>query len=47
MFRHVSRRLGVEVRPLVLNDGALAIDVDHEPSLRMAEEILARREGGG
>lgn len=36
----ISRRFGVKIRPLVLDDGRLAIDVDDERSLRMTEEIL-------
>jgi GTP:adenosylcobinamide-phosphate guanylyltransferase len=42
MFRHFSRRFGVEVRALVAKDGRLAIDVDNERTHRVAEEILAR-----
>lgn len=42
MFRHFSRRFGVEIRPLVAKDGRLAIDVDNERTHRVAEEILLR-----
>lgn len=42
MFRHISRRFGVRVRPMVVTDGRLAIDVDNERTHRVAEEILAR-----
>jgi GTP:adenosylcobinamide-phosphate guanylyltransferase len=42
MFRFVSRRFRVDLRPLVLEDGRLAIDVDNERTHRVAEEILAR-----
>jgi GTP:adenosylcobinamide-phosphate guanylyltransferase len=42
MFRHFSRRFGVAIRPLVVADGRLAIDVDNERTHRVAEEILAR-----
>jgi GTP:adenosylcobinamide-phosphate guanylyltransferase len=42
MFRHLSRRLGINMVPLVPRDGKLAIDVDNERTLRVAEEILAR-----
>jgi hypothetical protein len=42
MFRHFSRRFGVQIRPLVAKDGRLAIDVDNERTHRVAEEILAR-----
>lgn len=43
MFRHISRRFGVRVRPMVVTDGRLAIDVDNERTHRVAEEILARQ----
>lgn len=42
MFRHFSRRFGVRLRPLVMADGRLAIDVDNARTHRVAEEILAR-----
>jgi GTP:adenosylcobinamide-phosphate guanylyltransferase len=42
MFRHFSRRFGVNIRPLVAKDGRLAIDVDNERTHRVAEEILER-----
>jgi GTP:adenosylcobinamide-phosphate guanylyltransferase len=43
MFGHISRRFGVEVRPLVYEgEGRLAIDVDNERTHRVAEEVLAR-----
>lgn len=42
MFRHISRRFGVRIRPMVVTDGRLAIDVDNERTHRVAEEILAR-----
>jgi GTP:adenosylcobinamide-phosphate guanylyltransferase len=42
LFRHLSRRFGVTMRPLVVKDGRLAIDVDNERTHRVAEEILAR-----
>ena len=42
MFRHFSRRFGVPMRPMVVRDGRLAIDVDNERTHRVAEEILAR-----
>lgn len=38
-----SQRLGVFIRPLVLSDGRLAIDVDNEHSLRMAEDLIAQQ----
>ena len=46
MFRHFSRRFGLNIVPLVTRDGRLAIDVDNERTLKVAEEILAR-EGAG
>ena len=42
IFRHVSRRFKVRIKPLVMKDGRLAIDVDNERTHRVAEEILAR-----
>lgn len=41
-FKAASRRLGVRVRPLVLRDGRLAIDVDDRRSKEMVEELLQR-----
>jgi hypothetical protein len=46
MFRHLSRRFGVRIRPLVTPDGRLAIDVDNERTFRVAEELLARSASG-
>ena len=42
MFRHIGRRLGINIVPLVAGDGRLAIDVDNERTHRVAEELLAR-----
>jgi len=42
MFRHLSRRFRVRLKPFVAPDGRLAIDVDNERTHRVAEEILAR-----
>ncbi len=42
MFRHFSRRFGIRLKPLVVRDGRLAIDVDNERTHRVAEEILSR-----
>ena len=42
MFRHFSRRFRIRLKPLVMADGRLAIDVDNERTHRVAEEILAR-----
>jgi GTP:adenosylcobinamide-phosphate guanylyltransferase len=46
LFRHLSRRFGVPMRPMVARDGRLAIDVDNERTHRVAEEILARDMAG-
>ncbi len=42
MLRHIGRRLGINIVPLVAADGRLAIDVDNERTHRVAEELLAR-----
>jgi GTP:adenosylcobinamide-phosphate guanylyltransferase len=42
-FRRFSRRFGMAIRPIILEDGAAAIDVDNERTLRVAEAILAAR----
>lgn len=42
MFERISARLGVDVRPVIFEDGRLAIDVDDESSLRAVEDILQR-----
>jgi GTP:adenosylcobinamide-phosphate guanylyltransferase len=42
MFAHFSRRFALRLKPLVMADGRLAIDVDNERTHRVAEEILAR-----
>lgn len=46
IFGFISRRFKVDIRPLVLSDGRLAIDVDNERTHRVAEEILARGAAG-
>jgi hypothetical protein len=43
IFRRISRRLQVEVAPLLIGDGATAIDVDNDRSLRVTEALMARR----
>lgn len=43
--RRLSRRFGLDIRPIVLSDGAAAIDVDAERSLRVAEQVMAMRRG--
>lgn len=41
-FRNVSRRFKVRVKPMVVADGKLAIDVDNERTHAVAEDILKR-----
>ncbi|WP_260582627.1 NTP transferase domain-containing protein [Sphingopyxis sp. PET50] len=43
IFRRISRHLKVEVAALLVRDGATAVDVDNERSLRATEAIMARR----
>ena len=45
-FRAISRRFGVKVEPLVLADGAYAIDVDNERTYGVAEILLKKRKDG-
>jgi hypothetical protein len=42
MFGHLSRRFGVAMRPVLVRDGRLAIDVDNERTHRVAEELIAK-----
>jgi GTP:adenosylcobinamide-phosphate guanylyltransferase len=42
-FRGFSRRFGLTIRPVLVSDGALAIDVDNECTLHVAETILGER----
>lgn len=42
-FRRLSKRFKATLRPVVLDDGASAIDVDNERTLMVAETILAAR----
>lgn len=42
IFQFISKRFKVDIRPLVLPEGRLAIDVDNERTHRVAEEVLAR-----
>ena len=42
-LQRFSRRLGLAVRPVVFDDGALAIDVDNARTYAVAAELLARR----
>lgn len=43
IFARISRHLKVEVAPLLVSNGATAIDVDNERSLRVTEALMARR----
>ncbi|MEA1015773.1 NTP transferase domain-containing protein [Sphingosinicella sp. LY1275] len=47
LCRRISRRFGVRIRPMLVDDGRLAIDVDNERTHRVAEEILARNQAPG
>jgi GTP:adenosylcobinamide-phosphate guanylyltransferase len=42
-FARFSRRFRLTMRAVILSDGAVAIDVDNERTLAVAEEILASR----
>ena len=42
-FRRFSRRFRLTIRPVVLSDGAVAIDVDNPRTLGVAETILTAR----
>lgn len=42
VFRRISRHLKVEIAPLLISDGATAIDVDNIRSLRVTEALMAR-----
>lgn len=43
IFARISRYLNVEIAPLLVSNGATAIDVDNERSLRVTEALMARR----
>ncbi len=43
-FARLSRRFGLELRPVIVADGALAIDVDNARSYAIAAELLAARD---
>lgn len=43
IFRRISRHLKVDVAPLLVREGATAVDVDNERSLRATEAIMTRR----
>jgi GTP:adenosylcobinamide-phosphate guanylyltransferase len=42
-FRRFSRRFDLTIRPVILSDGAVAIDVDNARTLGVAETLLAAR----
>jgi len=44
-FRRFSRRFRLTIRPVILSDGAVAIDVDNARTLGVTEAILAARAG--
>jgi CTP:molybdopterin cytidylyltransferase MocA len=46
-MRRLSRRLGFTVTPVILPDGAQAVDVDNRPSYIAAEAILLKRRATG
>ena len=43
IFARISRHMKVEIAPLLISNGATAIDVDNERSLRVTEALMARR----
>lgn len=43
IFRRISGRLKTGIAPLLVSDGATAIDVDNERSLRVTEAVMANR----
>lgn len=42
IFQRISRHLKVEIAPLLVSNGATAIDVDNERSLRVTEALMKR-----
>ena len=42
IFQRVSRHLKVDIAPLLVSNGATAIDVDNERSLRVTETLMKR-----
>lgn len=42
IFHRISRHLKVEIAPLLVSNGATAIDVDNERSLRVTEALMKR-----
>ena len=45
IFARISRHMNLEIAPLLISNGATAIDVDNERSLGVTEALLARRSG--
>lgn len=43
-FARFSRRLGLRMKPVIFDDGSLAIDVDNDRTYGVAEELLLRRQ---
>jgi GTP:adenosylcobinamide-phosphate guanylyltransferase len=39
----ISKRMGLRIQPVIMEDGELAIDVDNERTHRVVAELLARR----
>ncbi|MGV3731755.1 MAG: NTP transferase domain-containing protein [Sphingopyxis sp.] len=42
IFQRISRHMGVDIAPLLVSNGATAIDVDNERSLRVTEALMQR-----
>lgn len=42
LFQRISRHLKVDIAPLLVSNGATAIDVDNERSLRVTEALMKR-----
>ena len=42
MFGFISKRFKVDIRPVVMSEGRLAIDVDNERTHAIAEDVLGR-----
>ncbi|WP_082660340.1 NTP transferase domain-containing protein [Sphingopyxis sp. H050] len=45
IFQRISRHLKVDIAPLLVSNGATAIDVDNERSLRVTEALMKRPDG--
>jgi hypothetical protein len=46
-MKRISRRVGVRIEAVLLEDGAQAIDVDNPRTYRIAETILKRKAASG